>query len=562
MSRATSIAVAMVVLAAIALLLIGNHVLERDRSALRRTYAEERLQAVQQAAVTLAGDVEEIDEDLELAATLLSRSTLPAVRERELHAIATIKRAYLAAELSDADGTPLASVVADDAPADVLTRVGAQVDATVRQARAHPGRFTTSPPLSSEPDDLAWYRVFARSSPRNDGLVVALVVDMRPLLSPLRLLEDGSSALLVIGAHGRPAPTSSPALAAQVRGLQPSSTSALARVMRLVRARSTGWLVVGSGEARTLGLPDAPAVAATAPVLIEDGEPWALAVIASTSALSDQERTLLRRMLAGGGVAIALVLSLSIYVMRNARRAAALHEQLRLRRIEERLLHSEKLVTAGQLAAGIAHELGTPLNVIRARAELTIDRLGDHPEARNQQIVLDQVDHVSRLIGQLLDYVRIAPPLTQPVHAAQALDGVAALLAVEAERRGVRVTVDRGPAELAPVRADAGQLQQVLVNLAMNALDACARGGHVTLRARPGDGATVAFEVEDDGAGIAPEARAQVFDPFYTTKKRGQGTGLGLWVVAQIVRAHDAHIDLDGRPGTGTLVRVTWPVAA
>ncbi|MBZ0233134.1 MAG: histidine kinase, partial [Deltaproteobacteria bacterium] len=436
--------------------------------------------------------------------------------------------------------------------------------------------------------------------------------------------------------------------------------------------------------AREIGRPAAPAVAVTGPVLIEDGEPWALGVVASTAALSGQERTLVRRLLLGGGVAVALVTALSVYFVRNARRAAALNERLRqadrlahltdkaekildhvptgvlalteartisaanrwltarlgrdvigaglatafpdvpparvaeleamvaeaaasgaprsahrlelrlwgdtsrvnvhavplarrlgevhallviedlepLRLIEERLLHSEKLVTAGQLAAGIAHELGTPLNVIRARAELTIDRLGDHPEARSQKIVLDQVDHVSRLITQLLDYVRIAPPVTQAVRAEQALGAVAELLAVEAERRAVRVTIDAGAADLPALRADPGQLQQVLVNLAMNALDACERGGHVTLRSRRHDDASVILEVEDDGAGIDAEVRAQVFDPFYTTKKRGHGTGLGLWVVAQLVRAHGAQIDLDSTPGAGTLVRITWPVAA
>jgi two-component system sensor histidine kinase HydH len=231
-------------------------------------------------------------------------------------------------------------------------------------------------------------------------------------------------------------------------------------------------------------------------------------------------------------------------------------------RLDERLLRSEKLVTAGQLAAGIAHEIGTPLNVIRARAELTIDRLGEHPEARSQKIVLEQVDHVSRLIAQLLDYVRIVPPVTQHVAVAGALEAVAALLQVEAERRGVRVVVDPVADDVPALRADPGQLQQVLVNLAMNALDACERGGHVTLRAGRADSAALAVEVEDDGAGIEADVRAQVFDPFYTTKKRGQGTGLGLWVVAQLVRAHDAHIDLDSTPGVGTLVRITWPVAA
>ncbi len=683
MSRTTIAAIA-VVLAAVGMFVLGARVLDRDRAALRTSYASERLRAVEQAAEALARDVEEIDEDLELAASLLSETTQEVVRERELHAIATIERAYLAAELRDAWGTTLASVVAADAPADVLQRAAARLDETVLQARAQPGRFKTSRPLGDDEEDTAWFRVFARSSPRNDGLVIALVVDMRPLLARLRLLEDDSSAVLVLGAHGLPAPASSPRLAAFLRELEPGEAPGLTQLLSFARARTSGTLVIAAREARDIGLPDAPAVAVTAPVLIEDGEAWALGLVASTAALSGQERTLVRRLLLGGGVAVALITALSIYFVRNARRAAALNERLRqadrlahltdkaekildhvptgvlalteertvsaanrwltarlgrdvlgadlatafpdvpaariaeleamvadatasgtprsmhrlelrlwgdtsrvnvhavplarrlgdvhallviedlepLRLIEERLLHSEKLVTAGQLAAGIAHELGTPLNVIRARAELTINRLGDHPEARSQKIVLDQVDHVSRLITQLLDYVRLAPPVTQAVQVEPALTAVAELLAVEAERRAVRVTIEPAPPGLPALQADPGQLQQVLVNLAMNALDACERGGHVTLRARRPDDRGVVLEVEDDGAGIDAEVRAQVFDPFYTTKKRGHGTGLGLWVVAQLVRAHGAQIDLDSTAGAGTLVRITWPAAA
>jgi len=664
----------------VGLVALGQRVLARDRAALRAAYASERLRAVEEAAAALARDVEEIDEDLELAATLLSQTNQPEVRERELHAIATIKRPYLAAELRDVHGATLARVVAADARPDVLALASVALDETIAGAYEHPGTFRTSRPLGDAAADLAWYRVFARSSPRNDGLVVALVVDVRPLLASLRLLENPSSALLVIGAHGLPAPTSNPALAARVRALDGAVSPGVVRLMGFVRTRAIGTIVLDSREARGLGLPDAPAVAVTSPVLIEDGEAWALALVSSTAVLSGQERTLVRRMLAGGGSALALVVVLSLYFVRNGRRAAALNERLRhadrlahltekaekildhipigvlaltdgvrisainrwlserlgrdvvgaslaaafpsvapariaelermvtaaiaasapssahrvelplwgepvrvnlhavplarhfgdvhallviedlepLRRIEERVLHAEKMVTAGQLAAGIAHELGTPLNVIRARAELAIDRLRDHPEARGQRIVLEQVDQVSRLISQLLDYVRTTPTAMRAVAPAGAVAAVVELLGVEAEQRKVGLTgaVDD---DLPPLRADPGQLQQVLVNLVMNALDASAAGGAVVVRARRAASGAVVLEVQDDGSGIEPDSRAQVFDPFYTTKKRGQGTGLGLWVVAQLVRAHAGEIDLDSTPGAGTLVRLTWP---
>jgi len=113
---------------------------------------------------------------------------------------------------------------------------------------------------------------------------------------------------------------------------------------------------------------------------------------------------------------------------------------------------------------------------------------------------------------------------------------------------------------LPPLAADRGQLEQVLVNLLMNACDACAPGGHVTARARAADEG-VLLEIVDDGSGIAPEHLPSVLDPFFTTKKRGQGTGLGLTIAADIVKNHGGTLTIDSTPGQGTTVRVVWPKA-
>jgi signal transduction histidine kinase len=232
-----------------------------------------------------------------------------------------------------------------------------------------------------------------------------------------------------------------------------------------------------------------------------------------------------------------------------------------VRRLEERLLHSEKLATAGQLAAGIAHEIGTPLNIARGRAELAVSKLGaDHPQSAAQRIIVEQIDYVSRLITDLLDYVRPRPSAVESIAPDAALSATSELLSSEIAKRKVRLDTEVSPGT-PPLRADPGQLRQVLVNLTMNSLDACEPGGHISIRARPAAGAVV-IEVEDDGVGIPSGQHAQVFDPFFTTKKRGQGTGLGLWVVAQLVRSHDAEIELHSEPGAGTLVRITWPAAA
>jgi signal transduction histidine kinase len=130
------------------------------------------------------------------------------------------------------------------------------------------------------------------------------------------------------------------------------------------------------------------------------------------------------------------------------------------------------------------------------------------------------------------------------------------LLGPQASKRQVALRRDVS-ASLPRFSADPDQIQQILVNLALNAIDACDRGGEVTLRATS-RGTDVVLEVQDTGQGIPAEIRNQIFDPFFTTKKRGQGTGLGLWVVAQLLRSQSAEIAIDSTVGKGTIMRITW----
>jgi signal transduction histidine kinase len=255
----------------------------------------------------------------------------------------------------------------------------------------------------------------------------------------------------------------------------------------------------------------------------------------------------------GGALGLALLALATTYVVRTARREAELRERLRA---EERLLRTEKLATAGQLSAGIAHEIGTPLGIVRGRAELALGRLGtDHAEAPGLRVIVDQIDHVTRLITQLLAYARPDATRAQHVDVRTSIDSVIELLATEAARKHVALErLDVGGS----VFADASQLQQVLVNVVMNAIDACAHGGRVTLAAHS-RGDAVAIEVADTGHGIAPDDRAHLFDPFFTRKKRGKGTGLGLWVVAELARAYAAEIEVESSDGAGTMFRLVWP---
>jgi signal transduction histidine kinase len=240
-----------------------------------------------------------------------------------------------------------------------------------------------------------------------------------------------------------------------------------------------------------------------------------------------------------------------------------LHDRTEIRELERNLARAEKLATIGTLAAGVAHEVGTPLGIISGRAEQLLAKLptgdGSEPLRKSVTSILAQVDKLSTTIRQLLDFARVRPIEAAVVTPAQALGQAAALLEHRFAHAKVALAVD-APAMVAPVAADPGQLEQVFVNLMLNACDACAAGGHVTVRARE-RGDHVVFEVCDDGVGIRPEHLSSVLDPFFTTKKRGQGTGLGLTIAADIVKNHGGTLEIDSTVGVGTTVRVHLPIA-
>jgi signal transduction histidine kinase len=232
-----------------------------------------------------------------------------------------------------------------------------------------------------------------------------------------------------------------------------------------------------------------------------------------------------------------------------------------LRALSSQLLRTEKLATVGVLAAGIAHEIGTPLGVVRGRAEILLAKLGPgNAQAENAKIIVEEIDRISRTIEELLDFSLTSKAAAVAVEFGSVAANVAELLAFEARSRKVDIEVDAGWG-LPSLAANPDQLKQVLVNLTLNAVHACAPGGHVTLRSRPHDARHAAIEVVDDGAGIPEDLRHRVFDPFFTTKKRGKGTGLGLTMAAQLVRNHGGEIDLESSVGRGTRVTVLWPLA-
>jgi signal transduction histidine kinase len=233
----------------------------------------------------------------------------------------------------------------------------------------------------------------------------------------------------------------------------------------------------------------------------------------------------------------------------------------------DQLRHADRLTTVGKLASGLAHELGTPLNVIEARADMIASGETSLEESRDYaRVIRDATERMTRLIRRLLDFARprLATPALHPVFEL-VLKTVEMLAPLAARKQVSLLASEQTPGIRAYVDPD--QLQQVLTNLAVNAVQAMDRPGNVelsvsTARARPPadhggpEAEFVRIDVRDTGVGIPAEHVAHVFEPFFTTKDVGSGTGLGLAVAYGIVRDHGGWIEVETQLGQGSLFRV------
>lgn len=232
--------------------------------------------------------------------------------------------------------------------------------------------------------------------------------------------------------------------------------------------------------------------------------------------------------------------------------------------LEQQLRRTETLAVAGRLASGLAHEVGTPLNIVSGRAEFLLKTMPVEGAGREDlEIIVRQIDRISRIIGSLLDTVRSHTPQPQVTALDRVLDDLLPLLRHAARRRNVALTTAI-PADLPSMLTDPSQLQQVLTNLVLNAVDATPTYGTVAVsaaRAERDRRAGVDICVADNGSGIAPELLPRIFDPFVTTKPRGEGTGLGLAICRDIVKEQGGQILVESRVGQGTTFTVWIPEA-
>jgi two-component system, NtrC family, sensor kinase len=236
----------------------------------------------------------------------------------------------------------------------------------------------------------------------------------------------------------------------------------------------------------------------------------------------------------------------------------------------QQLRHADRLKTVGKLAAGMAHELGTPMNVAAARAELIAETTDSQDVAASAKIIKGQIDKMTAIIRQLLDFARRPGAQKQRASIAAVSQGTVQLLTSLAESKYVHIVLS-GVEEPLTAEIDPRQIEQVLTNLIVNAIQAMPDGGtvRVTLDAGPfpSSGGSPAekrrfarIDVRDEGTGIPHDQLERIFDPFFTTKKSGEGTGLGLSIVDDIVREHGGWIDVSSVVNEGSCFSVFLPL--
>lgn len=228
-------------------------------------------------------------------------------------------------------------------------------------------------------------------------------------------------------------------------------------------------------------------------------------------------------------------------------------------RLEEQLQQSDKLSSIGLLAAGVAHEVNTPLTGISSYSQMLMQQIPDtDPRHLLLEKIYRQTSRASSIVNNLLNFSRVSDARLVPVDLNHVLDDTIQLLEAQLRNSGIEVTckyADHLPSAI----GNAAKLQQVFINLILNARDAMPQGGRMEIATGTSDDA-ILISFRDTGSGIAPEHMAKIYDPFFTTKQIGKGTGLGLAVSYGIIRDHGGDISVESQQGEGTLFQISLPL--
>ncbi len=243
--------------------------------------------------------------------------------------------------------------------------------------------------------------------------------------------------------------------------------------------------------------------------------------------------------------------------------ALIMRDVTQIKQYEMELRQTEKLSFIGQISTGIAHEIGTPLNIILGNAEyMMMDMKSGERDYDELRMIIGETNRIAKLIQQLLDFARPKRMRSKPVMLNAEIENVLQLLKNQLEKTSIKLELDLDR-ELPYVFGDAAQLQEVFVNLIVNAIHSMEKGGVLTISTGVTDGhdnGSVELTIADTGCGIPEDNLQKIFNPFFTTKEVGKGTGLGLAITQRIVQDHKGTISVSSSVDKGTVFRLTFPV--
>jgi two-component system sensor histidine kinase HydH len=275
-----------------------------------------------------------------------------------------------------------------------------------------------------------------------------------------------------------------------------------------------------------------------------------------------RERTIIEReskYIRDGGEPIPLSVSATRLISDDGEDLGAvfiLRDLREIKELQERVVRSERLAALGSLAAGVAHEIRNPLSSIKGFAQFFLKKNpAGSQDHKYSEVMIQEVERLDRVISNLLDYAKPHEPVKDKASLAAVIHRSIALVQDDADAQGVELAVEIEEG-MSPVQVDRDQITQVLLNIALNGLDAMQKGGRLAIRCFQ-EKRSIIVEIEDTGHGISQEELPQIFNPFYTTKKTG--TGLGLAIAHRIIENHGGTLSVRSTSKSGTIFRIALP---